>query len=221
MQSAILAVTLSLSAMGCHYGSICVSGGYGGWHRHACYSSCYSGGCYGGYYGVRRMGGFAGGYSQGWSSPGYAPMSYSGGGYSASFGQMAGYSPMSSGYAMPMRNYPSYGSTTPMSYGTPGTVTYGTPGASTYSSALRQTGGGHLLECRARSDDSRKHFPGTGKRLPARHHQPGSEQHAQRRWKDVEPESSDECISARDSSGARGAEAESVPSHETAWAFTH
>ena len=81
MQNAILAVTLSPSAMGCHHGSVCVSGGHGGWHRHACYSSCYSGGCYGGYYGGRRIGGFAGGYSQGWSSPAYAPMSYSGGGY--------------------------------------------------------------------------------------------------------------------------------------------
>jgi hypothetical protein len=38
---------------------------------------------------------------------------------------------------------------------------------------------------------------------------------------DVEPESADQCTSARDGSGARGAEAESVTSRETAWAFTH
>ena len=148
MQSAILAVTLSLSAMGCHHGSVCVSGGYGGWHSHACYSSCYSGGCYGGgacyggYYGGRRWGGFAGGYAQGWSSPAYAPMSYSGGGYSAPSGQMAGYAPMSSGYATPMTSYPSYGSTTPMSYGTPGTMAPGTPGTTTYSSAYGRPAAG-------------------------------------------------------------------------------
>ena len=48
MQTAILAVTLSLSAMGCHHRSACV-GGHGGGHRHACYSGgCYGGGCYGG-----------------------------------------------------------------------------------------------------------------------------------------------------------------------------
>ncbi|MGZ3469252.1 MAG: hypothetical protein ACXWO1_05360, partial [Isosphaeraceae bacterium] len=65
-------MTFSLSAMRCHHGSVCVSGGHGGWHRQACYSSCYSGGCYGGSY----VGRYMGGYSQGWPSPAYAPVTY-------------------------------------------------------------------------------------------------------------------------------------------------
>ncbi len=138
MQSAVLAVAFSLSAMGCHHGSAC--GGV--MHRHACYSSCYSGGCYGGGcygggcygggFGGRRMASFAGGYPQGWSSPGYAPMSYSGGGYSGYSGQMMGYSPMSSGYATPMVGNSTYGAAAPVNYGTPGTMA---PGTTTYSSA--------------------------------------------------------------------------------------
>ena len=99
MQSAILAVTLCLSAMGCHHGSVCVSGDHGGWHRHM------------------------GGYSQGWPSPAYAPVTYSDAGYSAASGQMASYAPMSAGYAMPVASYPLYTSATPMTYGTPGTMT--------------------------------------------------------------------------------------------------
>ena len=122
MQSAVLAVAFSLSAMGCHHGSAC----RGVMHRQACYSSCYSGGCYGGgcygggcyggggfggAFGGRRMASFGGGYPQAWSSPGYAPMSYSGGGYSGYSGQMAGYSPMYSGYATPMVGNSMYGAT--------------------------------------------------------------------------------------------------------------
>lgn len=129
MQSAVLAVAFSLSAMGWPYGAA-----RGGWYRHA----CYRGGYYGGY---PLMAGFAGGYPQGWSSPAYAPMSYRGGGYSAPYRQVAGYapyrqvagySPMSSGYSTAITSYPPYSSTTPMSYGAPSTATSGT---TTYSSS--------------------------------------------------------------------------------------
>ncbi|MGA8349847.1 MAG: hypothetical protein WB773_18810 [Isosphaeraceae bacterium] len=131
-------MTFSLSAMRCHHGSVCVSGGHGGWHRQACYSSCYSGGCYGGSY----VGRYMGGYSQGWPSPAYAPVTYSGAGYSAASGQMASYAPMSAGYAMPVASYHLYTAATPMTYGTPGTMTYGTPGTSTYSSAYGRPASG-------------------------------------------------------------------------------
>ena len=174
MQSAILAVTLSLSAMGCHHGFAC-AGGHGGWHRQACYSSCYSGGCYGGScysggcygggYGGRRIGGFA----QRWSSPGYAPFAYSGAGYMGTSGQMAGYSPMSSGYAMPMTSYPSNGPTMPMNYGTPGMMNYGTPGTSTYSSAYGRPAPGIYS-----NPAPGQMAPGTVFQGPANTYQPGT-----------------------------------------------
>jgi hypothetical protein len=165
MQSAILAVTLSLSAMGCHHGSAC-AGGHGGWHRQ---SSCYSGGCYGGHYGGRGIAGFGGGYAQGWSSPSHAPMAYCGGGYSAPTGQMAGYSPITSGYATPVASYPAYGSTAPMNYGTPGMTNYGTPGTTTYSSAY----GGQAPGVYSNSAPGQV-TPGTNFQGPANAFQPGT-----------------------------------------------
>ena len=110
-----------------------------------------------------------GGYSQGWPSPAYAPVTYSGAGYSAASGQMASYAPMSAGYAMPVVSYHLYTAATPMTYGTPGTMTYGTPGTSTYSSAYGRPASGIYPNAAPG-----QMAPGSTFQGPASTYQPGS-----------------------------------------------
>jgi hypothetical protein len=148
MQCAILAVGLSLSALGCHHGSAWGSGWGGG-----CYGGCYSqgcySGCYGGGYGWGYNGGGGGrGWGRGWGG-GYGPFASRRGYFTGSTGQMASYSPgygysqptaYSTGY-MPQGGY-GYTTYTPgmRPYGS-GYVTspYGAPGTYTYSSAYGNT----------------------------------------------------------------------------------
>ncbi|MFO0891025.1 MAG: hypothetical protein U0790_18010 [Isosphaeraceae bacterium] len=130
MQSALLVVALSLSSVGCHHRSACVSGA-----RHGCYGGCYSqarhGGCYGG------------GYSGGWVQPASYPQGvYRGGSYgvapsgqamAAPSGQSMGYAPTSGfsagsyGMAGTQASWPTYGYNTGSypSYGMPAVNTYG------------------------------------------------------------------------------------------------
>jgi hypothetical protein len=137
MQAAIVAMTISLSAVGCHYrGCHHMRGGgcYGGGYRGGCYSSCYSG-CYGGCYGGMSYGGYGGAYG------GY------GGPFGGNFGRPFGFGPFArTGAPMgqAMGSAPVYGSSMPMmtsvpAYGTPAPMTstpwYGGAAPSTYSSA--------------------------------------------------------------------------------------
>jgi hypothetical protein len=132
MQTAILAVALSLGTAGCHHRTACVSGGghgwFGGGYRGACYSTSYSG-CYGG------------GYSQGWGvRPSGQGMSYA---PAYGYGQPVVYSPSTGSYAAPrwpihnMAGTTAYGT----NYGAPGTMTYGAPGAVTYGTQGTSTYG--------------------------------------------------------------------------------
>lgn len=122
MQTALLAVTLSLSAVGCHHRSACVI------HRSACYSACYSS-CYSGCYGG-----------------GYAGQAY-GGGRVGPIRRIMG-NRMGSGYGASMAQYPTYGGySAPYagtgavgnSYGMPAT-TYGMTGNSGYSMPATTSG---------------------------------------------------------------------------------
>lgn len=145
MQTAILAVTITMSTLGCHHRTACVSGGrhscHGGGHRQA----YYSGGCYGGAY--------AGGWSQ--------PVAYPAPAYGGASGQVmptaqgVSYAP-AAGYGTAGSTTPTYANTAPATYApgyAPGTYatnpapgTYGTypagnypayraPGTTNYSSA--------------------------------------------------------------------------------------
>lgn len=135
MQSALLVVTLSLSTVGCHHRSACVSG-----VRHGCYGGCYSqaryGGCYGGCYG--------GGYSGGWVQPAsYAPGVYRGGSYGvAPSGQAMGYAP-TSGFSTGTYGMAGTGTSWPTSgYSTGSVANYGTPVVNTYGANYGYSPGG-------------------------------------------------------------------------------
>ncbi|MGZ3415795.1 MAG: hypothetical protein ACXVAT_18410, partial [Isosphaeraceae bacterium] len=108
----------------------------------------------------------------------YAPVTYSGAGYSAASSQMASYAPMSAGYAMPVASYHLLhcSHADDLRHARHDDLRH-----ARYVDLLvrlRQTGIWHLPECRAWADGSRRQFPGTGKHLPTRLHQPGDEQHA-------------------------------------------
>ncbi|MGC8641196.1 MAG: hypothetical protein ACP5XB_15120 [Isosphaeraceae bacterium] len=161
MQTALLAVTLSLTAVGCHHRSVGVS------YSSVCYGACY-GGCYGqayggGYgqaYGVRRagpfrrmMGGMYGsGYGSGYSMPMVQNAGY--GSYGTPYVAGSGMPSTTSwtpgptygtsgygGYTMPATTYTTPGTTpytTPgMLYGAPGTTTTGMLGAGAAGTAGR------------------------------------------------------------------------------------
>jgi hypothetical protein len=134
MNSMVLAISLSLSAVGCHHGSGCGKAACRGMVRQSCYSGCYGGGCYGGggygggYYGGGYYGGggYGGGYAQGqaYNRPfgRVFGMFRRGGGY--------GYAPAAYNYGTPVATMPTYGtwSGAPATYSAPGTYTYGAPG---------------------------------------------------------------------------------------------
>jgi hypothetical protein len=144
MQAVIVAMTISLSAVGCHHGG-CYHGRshgcYGGGYRGACYSSCYSG-CYGGWYGGASHGCYGGGYAGSYAQPvSYAPSYYRAG---VPSGQRMSYAPVYGSPVQSMYYAPAYGSpiqttTSAPVYGTPAPMTstpvYGTTVPSTYSSA--------------------------------------------------------------------------------------
>jgi hypothetical protein len=135
MQAMIVAVSLSLSAVGCHHKSVGVSyyrghGCYGGGYRSACYSSCYSPVYY------RQA------YAPGWSRPAaYAPMRYT-----APSGQTTSYAP-TYGYSAPMSYSPSYGTTAPTTYSSsygnlpPGSTPYVAPGTTAPGGVYQGTTG--------------------------------------------------------------------------------